>query len=113
MAFWTSVKAEHLKVGHILRDDRRGAGYLGGVVKVRNGAAEVRWMKWDPRIEQPMPDTLYHDVSYDLALLVLVRDENDETDQDLTDYVSYLFSKSIGRTITAAEVIAIFDKYAE
>lgn len=122
MARWTKLTApEQLAVGSIVRDTSPGAGYVGGIVREREGGEifDVRWLKWDPKIEAPMPDTIYVLAGVDNSRIeVLERvigsadPEDDDTDQDFTLYLEGYLMATFGRAFRISELIAVMDKYA-
>lgn len=106
MAFWNKADVEDLKVGTIVKEPRHS--YIGGVVKVRDGSVDVRWMKWDPNIEPPMLETLYAGG----RILAMKRDD-DETDDEFLRDVDWYLTRSLGRPMHAGEFIALMDEYSE
>lgn len=106
MAHWEKAQLETLQVGHLVRDTNRD--YIGGVTEVFDTRVNVAWLKWDPRIENPMLEFLFIGAVYPVEVLVrdVFPDEPDEpgeSDTEFTDFVERLLSRTFGGRVFKIE----------
>jgi len=116
MATWTKLtQPEQLAVGTIVWDRQRGSDYLGGIVESREGGEifDVRWLKWDPAIEEPMHDTIYVLDHVNNTHIEVLSKDSDDSDLDFVEYLNSLMSRKFGRTFTIVDLISLMNRYAK